>query len=112
MLAPLSITPGSSILAHMPGAMVAVNSVGGGFFFVGVEKGRDEGLFSFRHERSLTDSPALVTSATSESGSSSFPPGAPFLVQSDVLRLCGVHPANLMIRVVLLTGFGDLPRVC
>ena len=28
-LAPLSITPGSSILAHMPGAMVAVNSVGG-----------------------------------------------------------------------------------
>ena len=68
-------------------------------------------VFSLCHERFLADAAALLASASSESGSSSFPSWVPFLMEADVLRLGGVHPANFVVGVVRLAGRGYLAGV-
>ena len=84
---------------------------GGPFLLVRFEQSRDESLLSLCHERFLADDAALLASASSKSGSSSFPSWVPFFMQADVLRLSGVHPANFVVGIVRLAGRGYLAEV-
>ena len=83
----------------------------GAFFLVSFEECGDQRLFALGHESSLTDRPTLMTSSTTESGSSTSSARVPLFVQSDVLRLGGVHSPHFVVGTGFLTGHGDLPRV-
>ena len=83
----------------------------GAVCLVSFEKCGDERLLSLRHEGSLADRSALVTSSATESGSSTASARVPLLVKSNVLRLGGVHSPYFVVGIILLASCGYLSGV-